>query len=841
VIDDRTREASPPAAEPQDGEGAQRPTRWAAWSDRWQIPTILASLALIVLGLWVVRQRVAQPDLATALTRAESLLDRGDLAGAARHLDQDIHRAAGRAGRELRARYHALVGDWAAARRFAEADRSPASALQVVEHYHTADSLGRLLVPEQVEQWAEALVDLGRLDEARHRAAVLEGLAVQGEGGDAMRRRRNRVLRRITETSLEDPDRETDDLIALLERYRADRMLRPPDELWAVARQAELRLDAGRTQEAVDHLLIDMRRVEQRTGDPATLEFGAVYGLLGRGYLELGRYDHAEFALRQALLRLGDGDPVRGDAFVLLGRLSMERGITEEALELMDEVVREYPGARAHLPALLGRAEIRSILGDHEGSLRDYEALRRAMMDEQRGERTGRSPELAPADAARSLVRRHDVALSLGDFELALRCALLAERFFPPDAVPSGILGRIAGTARRRADAIIHDALEGMGDATRDLAIIDPEVRADASQLYEQAGTYYDRRTRTITAEAGDDDSWAESLWLAADSFDLAGRTGEAIDRLLEYLDARPDTDPRRPQVLYRLAQAYHARLEWLSAAARYEELIARHSRSTFATRSAVPLAQVYVQLDRRADAIQCLRGVLSGGVLEPDARDYRDALIELGRVHHESGNHLAAIERLDEARQRYPEDRRFEEILYRLADASRLHARDLRRRVETELTHAPRDAEHLAEIVRSFLAQARDLYASVCSTLDADLDRRAAVDRDLLRNAMRFRADCAYELEDYREAIEIYDQLARRFPDEYAAIHALIQVHNAYVALGEVERAGSAQRRARQRLAQMPDDVFEDPAALLDRAAWERWLANSPLGRTVDATPGDS
>jgi len=249
-------------------------------------------------------------------------------------------------------------------------------------------------------------------------------------------------------------------------------------------------------------------------------------------------------------------------------------------------------------------------------------------------------------------------------------------------------------------------------------------------------------------------------------------------------------------------------------------------------------LARVYVALERREDAIAVLRGALSGGVLDPEARDYRDALVELGRVHHEAGNYLAAVERLDEARQRYAEDERTSDILYRLADASRHHALDVRMRATADLAHAPQDAERLEAIAASFLIQARDLYADVVHR-DAVISGRQP-ERSLLRNAMRFRADCAFALSDYTDAIELYDQVARRFPDHYAAVHALIQIHNAYVALGDEEGARASQLRARRRLAVMPDDAFEDPAALLDREAWERWLATSPLGYVTEATSSE-
>ena len=66
----------------------------------------------------------------------------------------------------------------------------------------------------------------------------------------------------------------------------------------------------------------------------------------------------------------------------------------------------------------------------------------------------------------------------------------------------------------------------------------------------------------------------------------------------------------------------------------------------------------------------------------------------------------------------------------------------------------------------------------------------------------------------------------------------ALIQIVNCYSNLGDAARAQAAHRRALLRLDALPDEAFEASDALLDRAAWERWLKNMPVGQaSADAT----
>jgi tetratricopeptide (TPR) repeat protein len=100
------------------------------------------------------------------------------------------------------------------------------------------------------------------------------------------------------------------------------------------------------------------------------------------------------------------------------------------------------------------------------------------------------------------------------------------------------------------------------------------------------------------------------------------------------------------------------------------------------------------------------------------------------------------------------------------------------------------------------------------------------------------YRGDCAFELARYRLAAELYDQAARRYADHHASMHALVQIVNCFDRLGETTDADIAHRNALTRLRQLPDDAFDDPGALMDRAAWERWLQNRPVGIARSGAP---
>jgi len=128
---------------------------------------------------------------------------------------------------------------------------------------------------------------------------------------------------------------------------------------------------------------------------------------------------------------------------VLQGRLDIARDELGEALEQFDTVVREYPGTRSFGPGLLGRAEVRSILGDHEGSQADYAQLRDMGGDQFMGGQAKRTT------IAQSIMDRHDAAIAVGNIDLALTYAQLAESMFDASEVPVRVLANIAADSRQ--------------------------------------------------------------------------------------------------------------------------------------------------------------------------------------------------------------------------------------------------------------------------------------------------------------------------------------------------------------------------------------------------------
>ena len=795
---------------------------WSSWSNLWQVPSIIVSLIVIGIGLYVAMQRAPENDFDGAFDRVDELIAGEQFELAAVQLNEVIEPNLTAASQLQHGRFEATVADWIALSQKAAKLDLEANNRRVVDHYALAADLGLPLEIAQMERWAHAWISLGDLEAARESLGQMQKIAhLSGVGTDA-RRRRNNVLRRLVEVSLRRSDLSEESMMELLDGYRSDPLLNDADDVWAIARQAQLRIEVGRADEAVSHLLIEIRRFEPRLEQNPDLSFGELYALLARGYYAMGNFEHAEFHVGKAMDVIRHADPGRGEPLVLLGQIAVARGQWDEAFEFFEEVLRNYASTPSAIPARLGRAEVYSVLGDDDRSLADYRALQQALID------GGPRRDVTDADVAGSLSNRHDAALTMGRLDAALQYVFLAESVYPPGRVPGQLFYRIASTSRQAADNGIADARRRQPGAA--LTQLDPKSRYAANEHYRRAGDYFVRHARTLAGRPGADEHWADSLWMAADSYDLGGWNVLAITHFVEYVAGRSEADPRRPEAVFRLAQLHHADMDYEAATRYYDQVIMEHPRSHVASRSHVPLARCLLMLDRRPEAEQHLIQVVSGQQhLRPDAVDYRDALIELGTLYHDDSRYVAAIERLDEAVRRYPDDDRITEIRFRLGDSYRRHAASIDDDLDLPGV-SPAGRDRFEKQRTQYLESAQRLFAAIVETDDGSAASGGPDARQILRYAYLYRADCAYDLDRYAEAVEYYDQVAGRFAQHHSSMTALIKIVNCYVSLGDTNRARTAHRRALVRLNKLPDEAFEEPDALLDRDAWERWLKNMPV-----------
>lgn len=817
------------------------------WRDRWQVPTLAMATLVLIAGLAVWVRGAPPPDYPAALEHVQKLIDAGKYEGAIAFLNDPIrtNMVPEEVPEAVLGRYFVLTGDAIYLGQKARGVDVPENHDTVVSSYRAArGGLNTPLTATQQYRLADTLLSLDRVAEAMDELLRMPDAAAQ---------ERHILMRRIIDMHLSGRQNTLDrqGFMRMLGELRTDPRVTLENRLWAAARQAEMRLESGFAEEALVRLIPEVQRLES----PRTEEFGELYVLMGQASLELGRLEEARRYFALAIEVLPRLDPLAGRALVGVGKAAQLQGDDEEAAEWFTESAGRFPFTGAFMASQLGLGEVLSRRGQLEDSLRAYESS----IDGLSSNWTDRSVDAE--DIALSLAQRHEEWLAQGNPGAALRYAMLIERIYPGERMPAEALARIARTQREYAGTLM-DGAEERADGTLDVSMLDPVTVEEARRHYREAAGYFARHARARVL--GDPADAAESLWLSGESYDRAGDLDSAILKYNEFITTQADS-PRRQEVTFRLARAHQARGEYTRAADLYESIIRAAPESMFAYRSYVPLAQCYTVRGGEADVARAeslLRDVLSSGIFEPEAPEFRAAKIELRRLYRKLGDHDRAIAHLREAMIRYPELERNTDLVFALADSLRQSAESLGRELETP--RPPSERTDLRKRRGAQLREALDGFTLVRDIIaERDPRRLLPIDRALLRNATLYRGDCAFDLagltedvpdglleemfgepvrtsiEWYELAVAYYDTAAQRYADDPVSLTAMVQIVNAYMAMGKEREARTAHERARARLAELPESAFETGATAMTREAWESWLAASVrLDRMAGAQP---
>jgi len=856
------RDSAKIAADEQ-GIAAPKPSMKDVLKGAWPIPALVVAMGLLGGGMWSAFSKRPKDDPSIPLKHAEQLVESGEYQEAIDELSGGAlgFMDSGLATVEQQNRYYL-----SRARAFAGAQAKlgitrEENHTQIVEDYKRVEELGGsgALEPADGSSLIESLIALGSVDESLRRIATL------GDGGehagDEQRARKLRLTRLLVEHNLAaiKPEERRDDLtLDLLARMSTDPDLQPDDRAWVLARQSELLLSLDRVEDAITKLLRELQRMHGTDVPPKRQ--GELYVLLGRAYVESGQDQNATKQLEAAERLLGkDGGDLRADALVLMGRLAQRSGggaKHEQARERYTLVVNEYKSSRAYLSAVLGMAEVEAAGREFDQSIERYQELVEAI---------NKGEPVPPREADRqavtlSLMSRWRELSEANEHDTALRFVQLAGGLYTGNMAaqtPPELYLASGRTNRRLADDQMAAA---RADHPADFTVrdLDPATRAEVKRQYLAAGDFYRRHAEKVSSD--DTVAYSESLWISADSFDLAGDLEEARKVFSIYVDGAADNDASRPAAMFRLAQIFQAQGDHKAAISLYETLRTDSgdtqqpiAAGSWADRSVVPLALCYLadsDTENDASAEKLLAGVIDGQLIGPEAKDYRDALVELGNMYYAAGRYPDAIARSEEAVQRYGPAAGAEAsakpvpylsmaklgaVRFKLADSHRLEAGKIAATLQQAL---PQTVENELKASRiEHLRTAMRQYDQVRSELEALDDAGSAVggsgsksrmtelERTFLRNAFFYVGDCAFDLGDYKKAISAYDAAALKYVDDPSSLVAMVQIVNAYVAQGLSSQARTANERARRQLARFPDEVWNRPDLPMEKKHWERWL----------------
>lgn len=794
-------------------------------TESWQAPLLVLGSLAIAAAIYYGKSSPPADDFEGALAQAEELIADGEFKAARVVLFGVVAPNLEKAPPEILPRFHAATADYIAVQLRGVEFPAKENDDRIIEAYEKARDAGWALTSEQVKRYTESLVRVGRMQDA---IALVSSTGDSREADDLKRRVRRDALMAILRGDDGGVPRAPEALLAAIDEFRSDPSLPAREEAWAVARAAEIRLSIGRMEDAGNRLLLDLRRLEGAVdaGEEVPADnFAELSGLLGEALRRQGRFLEAKREFEHAASIVTAGTAIAGMIDVGLGRTHVALNEVDAAYEVFTRAVAAEHQGRLRQEALLGRALAYSLRGQNIESLRDFQQLRELLWKSSHPD-TVREVETV-------LIARADAALSAEEPALALSYADLASTIRPNGGSSAESLLRVATAARAEADRMLAAVPAGQNT--------DPEDRAKINRLLRRAGDSFAAHAAAPEVRSVQDGTVASSLWAAADSYDLAGWRDAAVANFQAHIDVANPDDPRRAEGFWRIAGLSHAEGAYDDAVRGYQAAIAVSPTGPFAVRSVVPMARALASGGRGADALNLLQRVLDGDFgLQPSANEYYDALDLMAKLAFERSDFVKSAELLREALMRRPEDIRTGELRFRLGESLVEVARSARKQAETGDVSVARRLQ-LTRDSSDRLVEARRAFDQSIASFEKLAQPLDGLANDMLRRAYLARANTAFDLEQFDEAIQLYEIVDRKYPEHALSMVALIQIVNACDRLGDSTRAEIAHRRAQLRLAQLPDEAFLVGGGILARESWETWLRNRPpAGRVAsNVKPG--
>lgn len=820
---------------------------------QWQVPLFLLSLVICGLGAWRLVSTAPKPDWDSRFREVVQLtLHARD--GDYRPADE----AAGRLLKEtlLADREHlAKLYQQLAEIRFLgiryTGDRSEAQLKALVTYYRQALDNGVPPSAEIAERMGAAYADLKKVD-----------LAI-GHYQDACRldpARAPRLKKSVIELQCASRSVGEQELLGMLDDYLKTPGVDEQQYGWAI----EQKLD---TLIAGNHLAKAQQLIEQELLLAKAPAFRhQLQYQQARVLVKLTRAGRAETTTTQPGV-----DPRLETAEAILTQLEQEVEPTdelyarvnwlhgdliwndnpEEALRSFKEAIDRSPRTALSTAARVGQGRAYGRMGLYDRALDQYELV----VEELRGRPV--NPYVRLEDIRAAMARSRDVLMAGNQPETALRFMLAEQKVAKLQAIPMtlleklDILGRLAGT---------HLQVAARKKADYELAVRSLATEEERAKLGEQrhknllaAGEAFLERANL--AEREDDEVHSESLWIAAEAFDNAGMRIRAITALNEFVEGRP-SDPRLPEALFRLGQAYQAIGRYDEAISAYQMNLTRYeegARHPKAVEGRIPMAMCYIAKGKEFydQAERVLKAALKDEVVAtPESDLYRNALFALGRLHYEQHKWREAIAELGEAIQRDPGKllastdpdwvRQREHYIratrsaYLMAQCYYQAGMESGDNAGREESLLKRDELRRAKVDQ--LMQADLTYQQVIDRLEGLTDEVSPIEHErnqmFRRNSYFSRGDCLFELarqlnsaQRYDEAIARYEDAVFQFQRDPAALGGLTQVYNCYVALGKLDHARAANERAKVLLARMDPSKINNPGLAMSAASWKQWL----------------
>lgn len=774
---------------------------------KWQIPVLLSSVGLLTLIVAVIHPRINFKSVDEILPFVQQQIDSGLYAEA-----EELIRALlvdERYDAVALAPVHAKLGDIIFHREKGRGTHSEARLVEMLGSYEQAEADGHRLKGDTYARCGQAYQWLKQFESALRSYEK----AIARNAGDSVD-----IRCRILDLLREEFDPPQVQLVAELDDILIVSEDRPDVMLWAIEHKHDLLSDSAQHDEARGLLDVYRERFEE---PEAVRMFDYLTSVTD---FHSGQQDDAEIALRDLLGALESRDELHARANWLLGRVVLRDDGPQRplrAISFFENVLASHLDGPYVVAARLGMAEALSQLERYDDALEYYAQVLDTLP-------RGRRRKLVDIGVVMaSLTLRSRLQHADGHYDSALDYLQLATSLISEDRL--GMRTRyLADLARMKSE---------LAKRYRQRAVDEPESSAAHTQrsqgLFRSAAEDHLTLARINHHE---ESVVAAAEWEAAILFDAGGARQKAAQLLEDFLAMHPHDD-RIPQVLFRLAQVFQANGDLDRAVDRYQQCIRDHTRTSPAQDSLLPLTDCFVmQGPEFADqAEQTLLSILEDSpdypaMFKPGSAIYRGALFKLGDLYSHQGRYEAAIERLDEAVERYPNDDRTDRGTFLLAEAYRKSGLALDRAV-AEAGNLNRREEMLQKKAQR-LGNAETLYGKVIQRF-GQRPRRDLSTIEALQVMLSYgyRADCAFDLGDYESALDRYQEVVRVYGDHPVAMPAYMQIISCLESLGRTLDVPPALRRAQFLTGRIPEDAHDALLSTRTPHQWERffgWLART-------------
>ena len=515
--------------------------------------------------------------------------------------------------------------------------------------------------------------------------------------------------------------------------------------------------------------------------------------------------DEAVAVLKQAHTLDNHATEVTRRSLFFTARAAALRGDERQALKLYSQTHQQYGDSPEGLAAKLAEADILRRAGDERTALLWYRQVLQSDVDPA----TYRS-EVLPIDQLRGRILE-----AVGDFVRngLFGNAITMLEYFPPLFTLTQELELRAKTLREWGERELAQAVD---DSKRS-----KDLQHSGLRRLREAGVAFERLAQLRYATA----DYPSDLWNSADCYYL-GHSYTSAARLLDlYLQNEPEK--RNAQALLRLGQVSLALGRVDQCIAALEECIELYDRDNATYQARIDCAKAHWYRGEVAEAERLLRVNLTESMLEPQSPEWKDSLFALGMLLFEQGRYEEAISTLEEAVERYPNDRQALLARYVTGEAYRRWAAEPLERMQTARTGSDRLKSQ--QLVKERLTLALDEFKQVQSsiTLRVHNVQEDATYGALRRNCYMLEGACLFDLGRYQEAIEAYQNVSSLYPNEPFVLETFVQIAHCWQRLDRAENAHGAIEQAQLTLQQLPGDADFAATTAFSREEWRMLLNN--------------